>query len=224
MIISLLFMAALMGVVAWWLLKQSYNTRPWEANAPHATSEDFSGRSLPQPDAKLGLFVFLAVVTSLFALFISAYVMRMESGNDWHPLPDPDLLWLNTGALVLSSIALQWAHVAAKREQVDSVRNGLLVGGFFAFAFIGGQMLAWQQLVDAGYYVHSNPANAFFYLITGLHALHLLGGVVAWGMTTIKLLGGAEVARVRLSVELCAVYWHFLLVVWLILFGLMLST
>jgi len=216
-------MAALMGVVAWWLLKQSVNTRPWEASAHYASSEDFSGRSLPQPNAKLGLFIFLAVVASLFALFISAYAMRMKMG-DWRPLPDPDLLWLNTGALILSSIALQWAHVAAKREQVDRVRNGLLAGGFFAFAFIGGQLLAWQQLVDAGYYVHSNPANAFFYLITGLHALHLLGGVVAWSMTTIKLLGGTEVARVRLSVELCAVYWHFLLVVWLILFGLMLST
>ncbi len=223
MTISLLFMAALMGVIAWWLLKQSVNTRPWEASAPYATSEDFSGRSLSQPNAKLGLFIFLAVVTSLFALFISAYAMRMKLG-DCRPLPDPDLLWLNTGALILSSIALQWAHVAAKREQVDHVRNGLLAGGFFAFAFIGGQLLAWQQLIDAGYYVQSNPANAFFYLITGLHALHLLGGVVAWGMTTIKLLGGTEVARVRLSVELCAVYWHFLLVVWLILFGLMLST
>jgi len=212
-----------MGVIAWWLIKQSVDTRPWETGASYASSEDFSGRSLPQPNAKLGLFIFLVVVTSLFALFISAYVMRMKLG-DWRPLPDPDLLWLNTGALILSSIALQWAHVAARREQVDHVRNGLLAGGFFAFAFIGGQLLAWQQLVDAGYYLHSNPANAFFYLITGLHALHLLGGVVAWGMTTIKLLGGTEVARVRLSVELCAVYWHFLLVVWLILFGLMLST
>ena len=212
-----------MGVVVWWLMTQSVNTRPWEASAHYPSSEDFSGRSLPQPNAKLGLYVFLAVVTSLFALFISAYLMRMELG-DWRPLPDPDLLWLNTGVLVLSSIALQRALIAAKREQVDSMRNGLLAGGFFAFAFIGGQLLAWQQLVDAGYYAHSNPANAFFYLITGLHALHLLGGVVAWGMTTIKVLGGAEVARVRLSVELCAVYWHFLLVLWIILFGLMLST
>lgn len=213
-----------MGVVAWWLLKQSVGTRPWQSDAHYATSEDFSGRSLPQPDAKLVLIIFLVVVTSLFALFISAYLMRMTMASDWRPLPDPDLLWLNTVVLILSSIALQWAQVAAKREQVDRLRNGLLVGGFFAFVFIGGQLLAWQQLVDAGYYVHSNPANAFFYLITGLHALHLLGGVVAWGVTTKKLLGGSEVARVRLSVELCAIYWHFLLVVWLILFGLMLST
>ncbi|MCH6566685.1 MAG: cytochrome c oxidase subunit 3 [Proteobacteria bacterium] len=221
--VTLIFMAALMGVVAWWLLKQSVNTRPWEAHAHHGSNEDFSGRSLRMPDARIGLFVFLAVVTSLFALFISAYTMRMELG-DWRPLPDPSLLWLNTGLLIFSSIALQWAYIATGRDQVKTARNALLVGGFFAIAFMVGQLLAWQQLVEAGYYANTNPANAFFYLITGTHALHLLGGLVAWGRTTIKLSSGSEIASIRTSVELCAVYWHFLLVIWVILFGLMLST
>ena len=216
-------MAALMGVVAWWLLKQSVDTRPWEAQAHQGPNEDFSGRSLRLPDARLGLFVFLAVVTSLFALFISAYTMRMELG-DWRPLPDPNLLWLNTGLLILSSIALQWAYIATGRDQVKTARKALLVGGFFAIAFMAGQMIAWQQLVEAGYFAHTNPANAFFYLITGTHALHLLGGLVAWARTTIKLLSGSEIASIRTSVELCAVYWHFLLIIWVILFGLMLST
>lgn len=221
--VTLIFMAALMGVVAWWLLKQSVNTRPWEAQAHQGPNEDFSGRSLRLPDARLGLFVFLAVVTSLFALFISAYTMRMELG-DWRPLPDPNLLWLNTGLLIFSSIALQWAYIATGRDQVKTARKALLVAGFFAFAFMLGQLLAWQQLVEAGYFANTNPANAFFYLITGTHALHLLGGLVAWGRTTIKLLSGSEIASIRTSVELCAVYWHFLLIIWVILFGLMLST
>ena len=221
--VTLIFMAALMGVVAWWLLKQSVDTRPWEAQAHQGPNEDFSGRSLRLPDARLGLFVFLAVVTSLFALFISAYTMRMELG-DWRPLPDPNLLWLNTGLLILSSIALQWAYIATGRDQVKTARKALLVGGFFAIAFMAGQMIAWQQLVEAGYFAHTNPANAFFYLITGTHALHLLGGLVAWARTTIKLLSGSEIASIRTSVELCAVYWHFLLIIWVILFGLMLST
>ncbi len=221
--VTLLFIAALMAVVAWWLLKQSINTRPWEAHAHHGSSEDFSGRSLRLPNAKLGLFVFLAVIASLFALFISAYSMRMELG-DWRPLPDPNLLWFNTGLLVLSSIALQWAHISTGREQVKSARNALFVGGFFALAFMVGQWLAWQQLVEAGYFVHTNPANAFFYLITGTHALHLLGGLVAWGRTMVKLLSGYDIVRLQMSVELCAVYWHFLLVIWVILFGLLLST
>lgn len=221
--VTLIFMAVLMGVVAWWLLKQSVNTRPWEAQAHQGPDEDFSGRSLHLPDTRLGLFVFLAVVTSLFALFISAYTMRMELG-DWRPLPDPNLLWLNTGLLIFSSIALQWAYIATGRDQVKTARKALLVGGFFAFAFMAGQMIAWQQMVEAGYYANTNPANAFFYLITGTHALHLLGGLVAWGRTTIKLLSGSEMAAIRMSVELCAVYWHFLLIIWVILFGLMLST
>jgi cytochrome c oxidase subunit 3 len=223
MTITLLFMAVLMIVVAWWLLKQSLDIQPWEAQAVHPSTEDFKGRSFPQPDAKIGLFVFLAVVTSLFSLFISAYMMRMELG-DWRPLSDPNLLWLNTGALVFSSIALQWARVAAKNEQVKAMRYGLIAGGFFAFVFLGGQLLAWQQLVDSGYLAQSNPANAFFYLITGLHALHLLGGLAVWSRTTFKLLGGVEATQLRLSIELCAVYWHFLLVMWVVLFGLLLST
>ena len=168
------------------------------------------------PAAKIGLGVFLAVVGSLFALFISAYSMRMNMA-DWRPLPVPRLLWLNTGVLVLSSVALQWAHVAARRDDMDGVSVGLCAGGASAVAFLVGQLLAWQQLSAAGYFLASNPANAFFYLITAVHGLHLLGGLVALGRTTAKVWRGAEMAQVRLSVELCTIYWHFLLLVWLVL-------
>jgi cytochrome c oxidase subunit 3 len=150
-------------------------------------------------------------------------MMRMELG-DWRPLRDPDLLWFNTAGLVFSSVALQWALIAARRGQMTRTRYGMLAAGFFALAFMAGQLVAWQQLIALGYLAQSNPANAFFYLITGLHAIHLLGGLVVWSRTTFKLLAGAELARVRLSVELCALYWHFLLVIWGILFSLLLLT
>ena len=88
MTITLIFMAVIMIVVAGWLLRQTVDTPPWEADAKYASSEDFSGRSLRLPDAKLGLYVFLAVITSLFSLFISAYMMRMNLG-DWRPLSEP---------------------------------------------------------------------------------------------------------------------------------------
>jgi cytochrome c oxidase subunit III len=172
------------------------------------------------PPAKIGLGVFLAVVGSLFALFISAYSMRMNM-VDWRTLPVPALLWLNTGVLVLSSVALQWAHVAARRNDIDGVTLGLLAGGASAVTFLAGQLLAWQELSAAGYFVTSNPANSFFYLITAAHGLHLIGGLVALGRTTAKVWRGAEMAEVRLSVELCAIYWHFLLLVWLVLLGLL---
>jgi cytochrome c oxidase subunit 3 len=179
----------------------------------------FTG-GLPLPKAKVGLWVFMGVVTVLFSIIVSAYVMRMGFA-DWQPLPEPRLLWLNTGVLIASSAAMQWARIAARRGRLDDVKVALLTGGILAGAFLAGQLWAWQQLGAAGYFVATNPANSFFYLITALHGLHLLGGLGAWGETTVKVWRGFNVG---LSVQLCTVYWHFLLVVWLVLFGLMLST
>ena len=181
------------------------------------------GRTFALPPAKLGLRVFLVVATVVFTLSVITYAHRMEHA-DWHSLPHLWLLWLNTAILILSSVGLQWAKVAANRGQIGGVKLGLLAGGGFAFAFLAGQIMAWQQLAASGYLTATNAANAYFCLLTALHGVHLLGGLVAWRRTTAKVWGGAEMAQVRLSVELCAVYWHFLLVIWLILFGLLLFT
>ena len=88
-----------------------------------------------------------------------------------------------------------------------------------------GQLVAWQQLQASGQYLTSNPSNAFFFLLTGAHAAHILGGLYVWARATFKVIAGsAEGSQLRRSIELCTIYWHFLLVVWLILFGLLLST
>jgi cytochrome c oxidase subunit 3 len=146
--------------------------------------------------------------------------MRMNM-VDWRALPVPGLLWFNTGVLVTSSIALQWANMAARRNDMDGVIIGLCAGGASALIFLAGQFLAWRQLSLAGYFVASNPANSFFYLITAMHGLHLMGGLAALGKTTAKVWRGAKMIQVRLSVELCTIYWHFLLLVWLVLLGLL---
>ena len=210
-----LFLAVLAAVVAWWLAQQRLTAKPWLEAGPIG---DTGASSLPA--AKIGLGVFLAVVGSLFALFISAYSMRMNM-VDWRALPVPRLLWFNTGVLLTSSIALQWAHMAARRNDMDGVIIGLCAGGASALIFLAGQILAWRQLSLAGYFVTSNPANSFFYLITAVHGLHLMGGLVALGRTIAKVWRGAEMAQVRLGVELCAIYWHFLLLVWLVLLALL---
>jgi len=124
----------------------------------------------------------------------------------------------------LSSIGLHWAQLSASRGQIDRVRDGLLIGGVFAFMFLAGQLYVSQQLVAQGYYAASNPANSFFYMLTALHAVHLFGGLVAWGRTILKVWQGVKVSDVRMTVEMCAIYWHFLLVVWFVLFGLLLFT
>jgi cytochrome c oxidase subunit 3 len=201
---------------------QQLMEKPWETTGPEVPV-GYDGRAFPLPTAKVGLRVFLAVATVVFSLLVVAYADRM-AGPDWRPVSLPWLLWLNTAILVSSSAALQWAWSGARWAQPDVVSAGLVAGGVFAFAFLAGQLLAWQQMAAAGYFAATNPAVAFFYLLTALHGLHLLGGLVAWGRTMAKVRRGCELGEVYLSVELCAVYWHFLLLIWLVLFALLLLT
>ena len=221
MTFTLVCLAVIMAVVVWWLVRQSLGVKPWIEQKLLINDPGGDGFSLPP--VKVGLAVFLAVATSLFALSISAYMMRRE-GADWRPLAQPMVLWFNTAMLAFGSVFFQRAKNAAKSGQIDGVRLGLLAGGVFTLVFLAGQLWAWQQLNAAGFYLTTNPANAFFYLLTALHGLHLLGGLWVWAKTTAKMQRGAAVPEVRESVELCTIYWHFLLVVWVVLFGLLLFT
>src|SRR6202171_6360347 len=195
----ILFMAGIAAIAGWWLSQQGLAAKPWLEEGVTADLREHSTSSLPP--AKIGLGVFLAVVGSLFALFISAYSMRMNM-VDWRALPMPRLLWFNTAVLVLSSVALQGALMAARRSDIDGVIVGLCAGGASALTFLIGQLVAWRELSAAGYFLASNPANSFFYLITAAHGLHLIGGLVALGRTTTKVWRGVEMMQLRLSVEL----------------------
>jgi cytochrome c oxidase subunit III len=218
MSVILVFLLVIVGFAGWWLSHQRLMAKPWLEQGVIGDVVGMEGSALPT--AKIGLGVFLAVVGCLFALFTSAYFMRMAL-SDWQALPLPRVLWFNTGVLVLSSIALQCAAVAARRGQIDTVRLGLVTAGLTALAFLIGQLVAWRELTADGYLLTANPANSFFYLITGMHGLHILGGLVGLSRTTAGAWNGARPERLRLSVELCAMYWHFLLFVWLAIFALL---
>ena len=222
--ISVLFAALGGAILVWLFLLQRLKTKPWvEQGVIEA------GGAVNAEPQRVGLWVFLAVVTSLFGLFAIVYNMRSQF-PDWRPLPDPGLLWANTALLILASVALQRARSAVARDDMGALKPNLLAGGVLTFAFLGGQLLVWRQLSSAGYYLATNPADAFFYILTGLHGLHLAGGLWFWARAAGAVQKGldsrpvAEAARVRLSVTLCSVYWHYLLLVWLILFGLLIST
>jgi cytochrome c oxidase subunit 3 len=222
MSVIVIFMILIAAIAFWWLSHQRLMAKPW---LEVGIIGDVGDSRLPTlPTAKIGLRVFLAVAGSLFALLFSAYAMRMAMA-DWRTLPVPPVLWVNTTLLIFASIALQTAVVAARRDDVAAVRSTLLVACVSSFAFLVGQVLAWGQLAASGYFAASNPANAFFYLITAIHGLHVLGGLVALGRTTTRAFDGPgpsplrTIGKLRLSVELCATYWHFLLLVWLVLFS-----
>ena len=202
-------------------LIKSLTEKPWETKGLIGGLNPKGAFDVPAE--RVALTFFLCVASILFSLFLVSYYIRMEIA-DWIPLAEPGLLWVNTLILVISSALFQLARSAGKTENQKLVKIGLIAGGLFAFAFIFGQLIAWQQLYDQGYFLASNPANSFFYILTGLHGIHLLGGLWVWSRSSIKLLFGAEVKEIRLSVELCTIYWHFLLLVWLVLFGILSNT
>lgn len=187
-----------------------------------------------QADAAVGLKLYFAVMAVLFLLIGVGFVMHGGGENGLHPghgpaldgrpLPRSLLMWYNTGILILSSVAMQLAGNAAARGDSRTLQAALLSGGTFAVIFLIGQIAVWQQFREGGYFGTTNPAVAFFYLIIAVHGLHLAGGLFVWGRALGRLMGGAAADDVRLGVSLCALYWHVLLLIWLVMFGLLLAS
>lgn len=187
--------------------------------------------------AQVGLWTFMTVVAMLFLLFGVAYLMRIGYG-DWRaPPPVPWQLWLSTALLAGASAAWQMAS-----RDGAAMRPWCLLGLLCALAFLASQLSAWQVLAASGFVPAASPGAGFFYMLTGLHALHVAGGIVAavqvirqpgWRrpsgdaaaevpQTQFGLVGGAAARlRARASVSLCRQYWHLLLVLWLALFVLL---
>lgn len=220
--VVLIFIVIVAAFAGWWLSRQRLTAKPWlEVGVIGDAAEPASPMT-----AKLGLGTFLVVASSLFALLVSAYAMRMNVA-DWRALPMPTVLWFSTGLLILASIALHMAVIAARSDEPGPLRSSLVAASVCSLAFLSAQALAWRELAASGYFTASNPASAFFYLVTAIHGAHLIGGLVALGRTSARAFATAQkrIAKIpselTLSVELCAIYWHFLLLVWLVLFSLL---
>ena len=216
------FMVVVAAFAGWWLSRQRLTAKPWLEVGVIGDAPDPSSPAT----AKLGLGAFLVVAGSLFALLVSAYAMRMGMA-DWRALPMPTVLWFSTGLLMLASLALHIAVIAARSDDLGYLRSGLLAAGLCSLAFLAAQLLAWRELAASGYFAAANPASAFFYLVTAIHGAHLLGGLVALCRTSARAfaapkdIGPKAMGELTLGVELCATYWHFLLLVWLVLFSLL---
>ena len=195
--------------------------KPWE----HAGEMEgmHGGNVVGRPAGRAGLYMFLGVITSMFLLFSISHQMR-SSYPDWKAVAEPGILWFNTVILVLASISLQMARNAARDSSHARMKISLTAGALLTMIFIGGQLLAWQQMQAAGFFAASNPANAFFYMFTAVHGLHLVGGL--WfliGAVRQAIREPDDEALVR-RIGLCTTYWHYLLLVWILLFYLLLSS
>ena len=148
MYITLILLGVIMATIIWWLLRQTLSVQPWVSQT---ADDEVSGASIDANKKTVGLMTFLAVAASVFALFISAYTIRMEE-PDWRPLTEPTLLWANTIVLILASIVYHWTRNAAIKGNDARVKPGLTIAGALTVLFLIGQVVAWQELRAIGAY------------------------------------------------------------------------
>ncbi|MDP4535488.1 cytochrome c oxidase subunit 3 [Alkalimonas collagenimarina] len=181
--------------------------------------------------ARTALRFLLVTITVVFSLFIMTLLGRSQlgdfhalAGEPWLPFDNPTQLWWNTGILLASSVVMHAALVLLRQQKQQAAALAVVGSAFLVLLFLLAQFAIWQQLETAGFGMTSNPASSYFYLLTAVHGVHLLGGLVALLWVLKRFWQQQSLARIQSSVRLCVTYWHYLFVVWLVLFALMTSS
>jgi cytochrome c oxidase subunit 3 len=152
-------------------------------------------------------------ILAFFTALVIAYVWRSHTPPFWDPIKLPSTLWLSTAIILLSSVTFEAGRRVYRRGGHRNASYLFIATGVLGFAFLGSQFSAWRELVKAGAYLAQNPHSSFFYLFTGLHALHLVGGMVCLGVVLMRKSPRREM------VDAMTLYWHFLGVLWIALFS-----
>lgn len=166
---------------------------------------------------KFMLWLFLVTVTMMFAGFTSAMVVRKGAGN-WEFFNIPELFTASTIIIALSSVSMQWAYFAARKNNIPQNRTALWITIGLGIAFIVTQILGYYQLIEKNVFLIGNPSGSFFYIISGMHALHVAGGIIFLLFTLISSYQYKVHSKNMLRINLCTTYWHFIGGLWIYLF------
>lgn len=174
-------------------------------------------RPISMHPKKFAMWLFMATVMMLFASLTSAYIVREAEGN-WLYFELPSLFYWTTLIIVLSSVSMQWAYFAARRNDTQKLKLMIVITSVLGIAFLVGQFLGWADLVSRSIHFVGNPSGSFLYVLTGLHGLHIISAVIFLLVT----LNSAFKMRIHsgnmAQIEMCATYWHFLGALWIYLF------
>lgn len=178
---------------------------------------------VPIPDkSKVVTWFLLLVVLMTFGGLIGAYVVIATNNvAEWRPFDLPFQVWISTAIIVISSVFYHFAQAAIEANHHQRSRNYLIATTAFGAAFISSQILAWMALVGRGLYMSGNPYAGFFYILTGIHAIHIFGGVIALGAiymrTKVETDDASELQYRRNLARAVGWYWHFMGLIWLVL-------
>jgi len=204
--------------------------KPWL----HQTVVAGGATEMPEPDpqgpARVALRFILGIVGILFFLFIITFLSRSQypdfqalAGPPWQPFTDTSRLWFNTAVLACASIAMQLALVSARRGSLNAAVAAVSAAVFFTLGFLFAQYQLWLYLQGMGFYLNTHPADSYFYVLTAVHGLHLMGGLVVLAYVVFRVWYDGDPSSLGGPLQLCATYWHFLFGVWLVLFALLTS-
>jgi cytochrome c oxidase subunit 3 len=166
------------------------------------------------------LILIIVSIIMMFAAFTSGYIVRREEGN-WLEFELPTGLLINTIVIALSSITMQWALISARKDNVRQVQIGMLITFVLGIVFLVGQWDVWGDLVNRKVYfggTDSNPSGSFTYVLMGVHAFHLITGLIFLVITLARSLQYKVHSRQLIGISNCTIYWHFLGGLWLYLY------
>ncbi len=176
---------------------------------------------VPGHTYQLGMWFALVGIFMLFAGFTSAMVVRRGMSFDWVSIAMPRLLWVNTGILLASSLTLEFSRHALKQHAEVNFLRWLGATVALGVGFLVGQLVVWRELAARGVYLATNPSSSFFYVLTAAHGVHLLGGVLALGYVVVHAVRMARGRERHTALEVTAIYWHFMDVLWIYIFFLL---
>ena len=177
-------------------------------------------RQIKEKVSKPLLWIAMVSMVMLFGAFTSAYWVRRGAGN-WLDFELPQMFYISTAVIIISSVTMNWTLSAARKNDFKSIKIGSLLTLLLGIAFVVCQFQAWSVLVDQKVFFAGNQSNAagsFLYVLTGLHLAHLAFGLVALLVVWIKSILHKYNSENLLGIRLCAIFWHFLDVLWIYLF------
>ena len=166
---------------------------------------------------KFALWLFIVTVVMIFAAWTSAFIVRQAEGN-WLDYDLPQVFWLTSGIVILSSISLHWAYLSAKKDNIAQLRAGISLAVLLGICFLIGQWFSWIALVDSEVFFVGNPAGSFLYVLTGMHAVHLISGLIFLIIVLISTFRYKVHSKAMDTIEMATTYWHFLGGLWIYLF------
>ena len=195
------------------------------SNGPNDDKAADDTRFIPEKSRLLTGFLLLVVAMTFGGLMAAYIVLVTNKSLEWQPFALPIQVWISTAIIIISSLTYHFAKTRLERDQREIAKKWFFITTVFGAAFISSQILSWIELTKRGLYMPGNPYAGFFYILTAVHAVHVLGGIVALGSILLRVWHPSSnedaVLKRKSIAQVVGWYWHFMGGIWIVLFSLL---